>query len=337
LSPVRPDDSFELARFKTDIHLVEYACVRHGYQRDKRESSRASHVLRHPTTDDKVVVGRDTDGHWTYFSVRDSRDNGTIVDFVQHRGTRSLGEARAELRDWLGTPRPDPGPDLRPVAVAAPRDRLAITAYVAQLPEVRNSLYLNARGIRPETLQDPRFSSTWTMALGNTIFLHRDADGVTGFEIKHTGFTGFSKGGTKTAWTSTPSPRGDNVLVLTETAIDALSYAQLRVPTPDRTSFLSTAGAPSAAQLELLDKTLRALPDRSVVVAAFDRDPQGHTYAATVGELAAAHHGRGLRVERHTPPFAKDWNEQLQRVERDYIRSLPATVRALAPTKDMTR
>src|SRR5258708_22332251 len=82
-SPSMYDD--ELHRFKSDIHFVRYAVDRYGYQRDRRESSVSSHVLRHPATDDKIVVRKDKDGHWTYFSVRDDRDHGTIVDFVQRR------------------------------------------------------------------------------------------------------------------------------------------------------------------------------------------------------------------------------------------------------------
>jgi len=79
------------------------------------------------------------------------------------------------------------------------------------------------------------------------------------------------------------------------------------------------------------------MPDRGLVVAAFDNDDPGRNLAATVGELARPHHGRGLRFERHVPPFTKDWNDHLQRVERDYIRALPAAVRALAPAKGMDR
>src|ERR1019366_9851110 len=75
-SPAMHDD--ELHRFKSDIHFLHYAADRYGYQRDRRESSVSSHVLRHPVTDDKIVVRKDRDGHWTYFSVRDDRDHGTI-------------------------------------------------------------------------------------------------------------------------------------------------------------------------------------------------------------------------------------------------------------------
>ena len=78
----------------------------------RRHSGIDSLLMRHPVTNDKLVVRLDRDGHWTYFSVRDDRDNGTIVDFVLRRGTSSLAGVREELRGWAG--------DLRAMPVAAP-------------------------------------------------------------------------------------------------------------------------------------------------------------------------------------------------------------------------
>src|SRR3984957_7537386 len=122
----------ELHRFKSDIHFVQYAFERYGYQRDRRESSVASHVLRHPATDDKIVVRKDRDGHWTYFSVRDDRDHGTIVDFEQRRGRHaSLGSVRQELRQWVGTARPLPDPDWAPARSGAPRDQVPVAEAFA--------------------------------------------------------------------------------------------------------------------------------------------------------------------------------------------------------------
>ncbi len=111
----------ELDSFKRDIHLVQFAVERYGYVRDRRESSVACHVLRHEASDDKLVVRRDADGHWTYFSVRDGRDNGTVIDFVQARGGRGLREVREELRRYLGRPHPPFDPPQAPLRAAAPR------------------------------------------------------------------------------------------------------------------------------------------------------------------------------------------------------------------------
>jgi len=42
--------------------------------------------MRHRDGDKIVIARNDTSGAWVYFSVRDDRDNGTIIDFLQNTG-----------------------------------------------------------------------------------------------------------------------------------------------------------------------------------------------------------------------------------------------------------
>jgi hypothetical protein len=318
----------ELHRFKSDIHFLHYAADRYGYRRDRRESSVSSHVLRHEASDDKIVVRKDQDGHWTYFSVRDGRDHGTIIDFVRRRGRHfSLGCVREELRSWLGTPRPLPEAlELPRRSLPAPRRPVAEVFEAARVASTCD--YLAARGLRPETLSDPRFAGTWRVdARGNVLFAHRDETGLlTGFEVKGRGFTGFAAGGTKSAWQSAVQG-SDRALVVTESAIDALSHHQLYAEHRQATRYLSTAGQPSESQTELVDRTLARLPHTTTVVAAVDADAAGHALAGRIRELV---HGHGLVFRRDLPECAKDWNELLQRVERDFISSLARRQRARA-------
>ena len=60
----------------------------------------------------RLVVRLDGDGHWTYFSVKDDRDKGKIVDFVLRRGSSNLAGVREELCGWAR--------DLRAMPAAAP-------------------------------------------------------------------------------------------------------------------------------------------------------------------------------------------------------------------------
>jgi hypothetical protein len=102
----------ELNSFKRDIDLRAYAASQ-GYQLDRKESWHGSSVMRHPATDDKVIIKRSSDGVYIYFSVRDEQDNGSIIDFVQNRTHMSLGAVRKELRPWIGKQAtPSPYPDL---------------------------------------------------------------------------------------------------------------------------------------------------------------------------------------------------------------------------------
>src|SRR5213593_3487399 len=91
----------ELESFKGEIDLRQFA-VSLGYEIDRRESWRGSTVLRRGA--DKIVVKRNGNGHYVFFSVRDDQDNGTVIDLLQRRQHLSLGAVRQILRPWIGRP-----------------------------------------------------------------------------------------------------------------------------------------------------------------------------------------------------------------------------------------
>jgi hypothetical protein len=66
-----------------------------------------------------------------------------------------------------------------------------------------------------------------------------------------------------------------------------------------------------------------------VVVAAVDADLAGSKLAKQLEAIAERH--EHIRFRRDSTIYGKDWNDALQLHERDYIRSLPAVVRALYP------
>jgi hypothetical protein len=304
----------ELDRFKSDIHLVHFAVDRYGYRRDRRESSRASHVLRHLITNDKIIVRRDADGHWTYFSVRDDRDNGTVIDFVKERGFHhSLRGIRRELRSWIGTATPEP--EVWFSSRAPLRDLRSVADAFAAARASETYAYLTARGLRRETLCDPRFAGTWRQdRRGSALFVHRDDAGeITGFEIKCQRFTGFASGGTKSAWQSA-ARYDDKSLVITESAIDALSYHQLHAEQAPTCRYLSTAGAPSTRQFALLQRIFAALPASMTVIAAVDSDEAGDKLAKRIEELTTSE--PHLIFRRDSPSADKDWNDVLRRAQR---------------------
>jgi Toprim-like/Protein of unknown function (DUF3991) len=309
-------DRDELERFKRDINLTEFAAAR-GYRIDRRESSRGSVVMRHAATDDKIIIAkRGADNHWTYFSVRDDRDNGTVLDFVQRRDGATLGEVRKELRSWTGSERPTVRPDDYVSTVVSPaRDRVAVRRLFEAARPASNSPYLNSRGIRPETLTTARFRETFRVdARGNVLFPHRDDQGICGFESKNHQWTSFASGGTKALWMSSCEPT-DTRLVFVEGAIDALSYYQLRPTNTAR--YASTAGELGRQQIELVRRAVSAMPSGSIVALAFDADAAGDKLAADVACVA-----KGVVLQREQSPIGKDWNDAIKHIERDYIQSL---------------
>jgi hypothetical protein len=295
----------ELTRYKSEIDLVAFAASR-GYRIDRRESSRSCVVMRYQPTDDKILVSRaKLDLHWVYYSIRDARDHGSIVDFVLRRDGGNLGDVRRLLGAWVGRGPPRSAPELLRDAVVARRaDRAAAARAYESARVVTNSAYLNARGLAPVILASTRFAGTFRQdGRGNVLFPHRDAGGFAGFESKNHGWTSFSPGGVRALWLS--NLRADDTrLVLVESAIDALSFHQIHGESGAR--YASTAGTLGAHQREVIATVLGALPKGMTVVLAFDRDAAGDRLADEVRGI-----GSGSCV-RACPPLGKDWNEYLQ-------------------------
>jgi hypothetical protein len=210
---------------------------------------RGTSVMRHPATNDKVIIKRGLDGHYVYFSVRDDRDNGSIIDFVQFRQRLSLGAVRKELRPWIGAP-PVPVPAF-PSLPKTEKDRVKVEVAYAEMRDAidRHSYLESERALPGALFVLDRFAGRVRMDdRGNAVFPHFDAQGLSGYEIKNNGFTGFASGGSKALWLSHEAP-DDNRLVVTESAIDALSHAVLF---PDnRARYASIGGKPNPQQPEL--------------------------------------------------------------------------------------
>lgn len=296
----------ELNRFKSEINLVEYASEK-GYQVDKGESSRNSVVLRQPALDDKLIVAKGQNGHWKYFSVRDPSDNGTIIDFAKHRENKSLGEIRQELRPWIGeNPKRSPIKNFNSNIEPTRFSRSYVQQTYAKTSSViRNSRYLLNRGINRDTLSSRRFiGQVHQDGKNNFVFPHRDREGLSGFEIKNQGFTGFSRFGRKSIWHSNVRPT-DNKLVFVESAIDGLSYHQIKGD--ENTRYMSTGGQMSPRQEGLIKSAIDKMPPGSMIVTAFDKDKDGDKYHEKIKSLSPT-----ADIVRDTPGIGKDWNDQLK-------------------------
>jgi len=307
----------EFDAFKRRIDLRQFA-VSLGYQMDRRESWRGSTVLRRGA--DKIVVKRNGNGHYVFFSVRDDDDHGTLIDFLQRRQNLSLGAVRQILRPWIGRPAASPQfPRLEPTSP----NRMRVEGAYRRMANAQRFPYLeHERGVPAAVLLAPRFAGRLRIdSRGNTVFPHFDAAGLCGYEIKNCGFTGFAAGGQKGLWFSRAQP-DDRRLILAESAIDALSYAALFPDAQDQTRYASLGGKPSSRQASLLQATIAKLPAGAEIVAAFDADDAGRKLVEMLREIVA---GSGLRtgrsdliLETRLPADeGEDWNQVLQNAGLD--------------------
>ena len=315
----------ELHRFKSDIHFLHYAADRYGYRRDRRESSVSSHVLRHPATDDKIVVRKDRDGHWTYFSVRDDRDHGTIIDFVQRRG-RHLPSGPSARSFAAGSARRGRCPRLS----TCPDARRARSS--GRWPKCSKQ-----RASRPRATTSPRGAfgrRPCPIALRGHLAPRSRAATCSSRTVTNRARSRASRSRTAASRGSrraAPRPpgkararAGDRELVVTESAIDALSHHQLHRAVRAR----ATSARPERRAMRRSSCSIGSL--RALRRGRRSSPPSTPTRQATDGE---GHRGATRRLphldfRRDAPARAKDWNEVLQRVERDFILSLPRPARS---------
>lgn len=298
--------NMELERFKTEINLTEYAAAQ-GYALIRQESSRNSATMRHPHGD-KIIVAKAEDNHWIYFSVRDDRDNGSIIDFVQKRRRCSLGQVRQVLRAWIGGDCPRISSrnfvlNLEPSST----DRQKVISTYGRMRDVTEHSYLEGRAVGKECLSNRRFRGRVRMDKHfNAVFPHYNEQGLCGYEIKNKGFTGFAPGGDKGLWVSNTFPE-DERLVITESAIDALSFYILEGMGTDR--YVSTAGEWNPNTSSLLRRAGETLPGNTIVLA-FDNDATGEKYEKQSRALFRESSKQVVTLF----PTAKDWNDVLRNI-----------------------
>jgi uncharacterized protein DUF3991/Toprim domain-containing protein len=302
----------ELDVFKREIDLRQFA-VSLGYEIDRRESWRGSTVLRRGA--DKIVVKRNANGHYVFFSVREDGDNGTLIDFLQRRQNLSLGAVRQILRPWIGRSAPPP-----PFSALEPTrpNRMRVECAYRRMANAQRYPYLeHERCVPAAVLLSPRFAGRLRIdSRGNTVFPHFDTAGLCGYEIKNCGFTGFAAGGAKGLWFS-HTRSDDRRLILAESAIDALSHAALFPDAEDQTRYASLGGKPSSRQTGLVQATIARLPEGGEIVAAFDADEAGRVLVdmlrLAVAGVATEMGRTDLIFTAHLPvQEGEDWNEVLQ-------------------------
>jgi hypothetical protein len=303
------NDNAELQDFKKRVDLVQLA-QSYGYSVIRKESCRTSVVMKNEANASKIIVATAQDGHGIFFEVHGDA-NGSAIDFVMYREACGLGQARKVLREWLGRPHPTPTQEyVKPKPTIS--NRVAVASIWHRMRDYDGD-YLKSRGLSDDTIWD--FSHHIKMdARGNACFRHDDANGLTGWETKNRGFTGFAGGGKKALFLCNTFPPGEEParIVITEAAIDAMSYAQL---SKKPGLYVSFSGALSSEQQAQLTALLQKYPKAHVVVAT-DADAQGENYAVFINSICQDRppelfHRARPRSKSCPGERFKDWNDVL--------------------------
>jgi len=300
----------ELEKFKQEVNIAEVAQL-FGYYVDKEKSSRAVKQLRNDQTGDKIVVSKnEANGHYIYFSMQDNSDNGTIIDFLQRHTGKNLGQVRKYLRKWLKG------------QIEGKYEPISIQKSNAD----RNKIYR----IWEKIENDKYFVGSWRAISGDiweeiaeknrikiqgdTIYFPMyDLGGICGIE-KRTIANGEKRiisGSTKGLWSYGNLQKAKEI-VIAESPLDAISYKLLGGN--EDIYVLATMGAIGEKQKEILRVILDRAKEKEIVIAT-DNDLAGELLAQEIVEISKEV-GATNKLYRAAPPNAKDWNEELQRVNK---------------------
>jgi len=234
------------------------------------------------------------------------KGGGGAIDLVIHAQGCSFQEACDILGDWMGT---SPGGNSSPLPPPTPRHRTE-EIETPKIPEANEVTWqkvchwlVNTRCLDETLLETCRKRNLLHAdARGNAVFLCRNAAGdVTGAEIVGPQFKGMASGSRKARGSFHIGPEhvSPTVAVLTESALDALSFHALAISPPD-------------AVVASVNGTAAQLPEWmgswsiQTILCAYDADDAGESAAVNL----ARSDPRTLRIK---PTAEKDWNDVLIR------------------------
>jgi len=284
---LRDNDRDELEQLKRlDIGLIAAAGGWADVSRTHRDSSdkegRAFRIYQRGS--DTIKCSLKPDGRWLWVSNK-TGDSGTIFDLWRRDNPgRTLGHARAALRDLAGT---------APVMVeAAPtgrspappdhtevRRRWEAAGLVGQ-----NTSYAEKRGISKATLR--RFADALRCgAFGGIYFAHRNlaTGGIQGFEQRwerdgEKNKARFAKGGRKSVCIL-GDPRSSRRMVVLEGGLDALALAEIE--NRHDTIYVSTGGGFGPET----ERALVRLAAGRETLGGFDNDRAGEAMHAALAKI----------------------------------------------------
>ena len=299
----------ELEKFKQEVNIAEVAQL-FGYYIDKEKSSRAVKQLRNDSTGDKIVVSRNkVNGHYIYFSMRDYKDNGTIIDFLQRHTGKNLGKVRVWLRKWLKNEIQGEYEQTSIVESRTERNKIArVWEKIKNTDLITDFRGIN-RAIWEEIIERDRVKVTDEAIY----FKMLDLDGICGIEKR--GFDGEKRiisGSEKGLW-SFGNLKNAKEVVIAESPIDAISYKVLQGNNDD-VYILATMGAMSRKQEEILKELANRAKDKKIIIAT-DADEAGERMAKQIADIFMQ--AGAVEIVRARPSRGKDWNEELEAVQKE--------------------
>ena len=316
------DNREELELFKTQINIADVAQDM-GYEIDKKKSTRKSIVLK--AGGDVIIVSRNADnGHYIYFNANNPSDAGTIIDFVQQRTGKNLGQVRRILRQYLQN-----NNGVQHLQVSS-KEYIknyykAIDYFTKRWEQIKkktdesNALrHKNARGLSPITLMTTQYMG-YDEETGKIVFPIFNENGICGLYLTDENMKKkyFAKNSIKGIWADKSikelKDKDDVKIIITESPIDSLSLKEIATviknKSDDNVLHIATLGRMGQEAKDTLKKIFRFLPNAELLIAT-DNDEAGQEIANEIINIAKSSNFEG-NIERITFGKYKDANEYL--------------------------
>lgn len=300
-------------QFREEISIMDMA-MSVGYKYDRRKGKKWP-VFVNGNKEKIMIVNPKSSSNQGYRNLHDDTDKGTLIDFVSNRlgndfpVDASLSEAM-NVNKVLYNFTKEVFPENQ---IYWPNEKPAKQFTKEGLTSsLIDSRYLISRFIRKDVFEAKEFAGTIlninNKGFNNMAFPFFNIDEtIIGIEQKNYAFDYFVEGSqlTNSIWHSN-IPSVLEKVVIAESAIDALSYCQLKPS--NNTIYISIGGSLSYDQI----KVIKALKDKSTIsenfhfVSAVDNDKAGIMYNNKLKDWLAPNQ---LKIDL---PISKDYNKDLE-------------------------
>ena len=306
--------------FRNEISIIELA-LSVGYKIRKKDGLKWP-VLKDEISGDKIIiVNAQSTSNQGYFNPHDVKDKGTLINFVKNRigsifpyqnDKSEVGNINAVLYNYQNLPFPEKNIFKADVGNWALEYSEKEFHLPEGLSELNDSSYLHYRGIQSQIINGGFFKGkifNVKMSDYNNIgFPYYNASGdTTGFELRNKQFKHVIEGSDRSigVWHSN-IPAILEVVILTESPIDALSYHQLKGK--ENSLYVSFGGSVAAGQLETVKSIITAstVSPGLRIISAVDNDEMGKIYTQKFKEAVPPH-----IIEDY--PRLNDYNEDLKK------------------------
>lgn len=315
---LRENDRDELDQMRR-VHIDEIA-ARGGWSWDKKHpdehGDKTGKDRRTYTRGSETIKCTFKKPVWVWTNNKTGQ-NGTVIDLwlSDHPG-KTLGDARKEFREILGTETTTHAPVTSRSKEDGPKDHTAARQRWEQAPYIGDQrTYAEDRGISKKTLK--RFRNDVRCGVfGGIYFAHRNIEtgDIQGFEQRwekdgEKNKARFAKGGLKTV-SVLGNPETATRMVVFEGGLDALALAEIE--NRDDTLYVSTGGGFGPKT----EGAILKLAEGREVLSGFDNDIAGRALDTKL---------RGFlpKAKRHRPParagvnlvVCKDWLDVLNAIK----------------------